>query len=119
MLTLAQTQTTQGIAKSNPDEKGNENMQVTIGSSATPLIAPGSTLPSGLPSIITRCGVIIQNNAAHSCAFAVGDSSVTISTGIVLPSGSPGGVATLRGQIDMSKVYVAGTQGDAINFTPF
>jgi hypothetical protein len=93
--------------------------QVTIGAAATQV----ST--AGVP-----CSVLVfQNNAAHACRYA-NDSSVSVTTpgavnggtagkGILLASGSPGGSGTtspvIRGTM-LNTWYIAGTQGDVIDY---
>lgn len=88
-------------------------IQVTIGASATPV--EGANPP--IDTIPTQNGVVIQNNAAHNCAY--GDSTVTITSGIVVPFGAPGTPQILLGKIDLSKLYLAGTQNDVINVFAF
>jgi len=90
---------------------GPKTFQVTIGASATQLSANN-----------LYCSAwIIQNNAAHNVAF--GDSTVTITNGIILASGTPGGAYTTTASMNgsqpapdnLSEWYVAGTNGDVVN----
>jgi hypothetical protein len=84
-----------------------KTLQVTIGAGVTE-ISTGALFCSE---------VQIQNNAAHS--IRVGDSATTSSRGALLASGSPGGSQTWgpfpNGKIDLSQLYIAGTQNDVID----
>lgn len=85
------------------------NLQVTIGASATPIYSGARNYYASF--------LIIQNNAAHNCAF--GGAGVTITNGIILASGSPGGSSTMQFNFPrgacLNNLYIAGTQGDVIN----
>ena len=84
-------------------------IQVTIGAAATQVSTSG-----------LQCRwVSIQNNATH--AMRVGDSTASVggAKGILLASGSPGGSVTIGAfesyALDLSTVYIAGTQGDTVD----
>ena len=85
------------------------SLQVTLGSSATPIYS--STTRKYYASFLQ-----IQNNAGHNCAY--GGANVTLSTGIVIASGSPGGSSTMQFNFPrgacLNNLYLVGTQGDLI-----
>ncbi|SRR6266481_7736145 len=86
---------------------GIHTLQVTIGASATKV--------STAQLLVYQ--VTVQNNASH--AVRVGDSTASSSVGALLASGSPGGSVNFGPlpfkAIDLSKLYVAGTQNDVID----
>lgn len=81
-------------------------LQVTIGASATPIIASGD---------ISYKWIVFQNNAAHT--FRVGDLNVSASRGIQLLAGGSYTQQPFSPPLSgsMAAWYVFGTAGDVVD----
>lgn len=83
-------------------------LQVTIGASTTQL-ATG----------VSARWITIQNNQAH--VMRVGDQTASVSgnRGILLANGTPGGSVTTASwdshAVDLSTIWVSGTQNDVVD----
>jgi len=83
--------------------------QITIGAGTNTQFSPGGTPFAS--------EVSVQNNAAHT--IRVGDKNTSATQGALLASGAPGGSVTFGPYdypaIDLSTLFVAGTQGDVVD----
>ena len=85
-------------------------LQVTLGATATPIVAKGVQPANSLPFQT----LVIQNNSANSCR--IGDSSVSATRGILLsPSGSVTLAPALEYTSDVYEFYIFGTSGSVID----